>query len=149
MKSCFVIRPIKAPVWSHQLRRWRFFLYGLTDKARRTFTHPGVFRDTHKITLASSLVLRHFTWDRTPAKCYRGKTRWACFSWEKTLGEMPELSVFLLHSLERHSQVVKMRLDDFAAVLSSWHGTGDKSVGSYPKSPDVPLKISICTLFYT
>lgn len=51
-----------------------------------------------------------------------GNMIWASFSRVQSLGEMPELSVFFLktlHSFERHTQVVKIRLDDFNAGLTS------------------------------
>lgn len=68
---------------------------------------------------------------------------WARFSRAQALGEMPELSVFslkTLHRFERHTQVVKIRLDDFTAGLPSWCEAGDKSAGRHPRSPDVRLK---------
>lgn len=97
-------------------------------------------------------MLRHFTWDPTLAKCYRETWSVQVSPGHKLLDKRLSCLLFLLktlHSVERHTQVVKISLDDFSAGLSSRRGTGEKSAGSHPRSSDVRLKEkSICTPFF-
>lgn len=73
-----------------------------------------------------------------------GKMIWARLSRAQALGEMPERSVFSSNTSQFRAshpggQDVVGRL--CCSGLSSCRGTGDKSVGSHPRSPDVPLNI--------
>lgn len=91
LNPIFVMTPIKAQVCS---TRWFFLLSVVMNKAQRTSIHSGAFKETLKITLASTLVPWHFTWDLTPHRQVLSvKIIWACFYRVQTLGEMPKLSV--------------------------------------------------------
>lgn len=76
---------------------------------------------------------------------------WARFCRALTLGETPELSVFSskhftgLSVTPRWSRLGWLTLPP-APV--SWCEAGDKSAGSWPKSPDVQLREHLCFFFF-